>query len=44
MIIAAKDAAAPTSNAIAKVMASQFGLLNRKKSITWMVDITETIA
>jgi hypothetical protein len=39
----AKEAAAPTSNAMAKEIANQSGLDNLKKSITWIVDITDTI-
>jgi hypothetical protein len=42
-IIEANDAAAPTSKATASVIANQFGFDNLKKSITCIVDMTETI-
>jgi hypothetical protein len=42
VIMEAREAAAPTSNAIAKLIANHVGLDNLKKSITWIVDITET--
>ena len=40
----ARDAAAPISKPIAKVTANQYGFYNSKKSITCIVDITETNA
>jgi hypothetical protein len=43
MIIAARDAAAPISKAMANVIASHSGFDNLKKSITWIVDIALTI-
>jgi hypothetical protein len=39
----ANDAAAPTSKASANVTASHLGFDNSKKSITWIVDIKDTI-
>jgi hypothetical protein len=39
---AAKEAAAPTSNATAKLIANHLGLDIKKKYTTWIVDITET--
>ena len=39
----AKDAAAPTSKAIANVIANHSGLDNLKKSITCIVEIIDTI-
>jgi hypothetical protein len=42
IIIAAKEAAAPTSKAMARVIANQVGLLSLKKSMTWIVDIQLT--
>jgi len=42
MIIAASEAAAPISNAMASVIASHSGLDNLKKSITCIVDMQLT--
>jgi hypothetical protein len=42
VIIDAREAAAPTSNAIARLIANHGGLDILKKSITWIVEITDT--
>ena len=43
VMIDARDAAAPTSKAMAKLTANQLGLDKLKKSITCIVDMIETI-
>jgi hypothetical protein len=42
VIIDAREAAAPTSTAIARLIANHGGLDILKKSITWIVEITDT--
>ena len=42
-MIEARDAAAPNSNATANETANQYGFDISKKSITWIVEMTETI-